>query len=184
MFVMSTFASLIGSQDFSGAVRLLDGEIDQLKPAFDATLQRLVQLYLNRGICNQRLQLNRKALKVREALRGMHDMTAKNCQPALSLPRLAIMSCSSRAHFKPPETLISQARRKLPSLACRSCCTVTPPPTHLLFCLQDFDAALALNPSSIKALLHKGQVLQALGKASVSGARPWCDSNCTLQLEQ
>lgn len=82
---MSSFVSLIGSQDFSGAVRLLDGEIDELKPAFDATLQRLVQLYLNRGICNQRLQLNRKALKVCEALRDMHDMTAKNLPACTSL---------------------------------------------------------------------------------------------------
>lgn len=61
---MASFASLIGSQDFSGAVRLLDAEIDQSRAGYEAALHRLVQLHLNRGICNQKLQLNRKALKV------------------------------------------------------------------------------------------------------------------------
>jgi hypothetical protein len=62
---MANFASLIGSQDFSGAVKLLDAEIDQTTASYVAALHRLVQLHINRGICNQRLQLNRKALKVR-----------------------------------------------------------------------------------------------------------------------
>jgi hypothetical protein len=61
---MASFASLVGSQDFSGAVKLLDAEIDQGKASYEAALHRLVQLHLNRGICNQKLQLNRKALKV------------------------------------------------------------------------------------------------------------------------
>jgi hypothetical protein len=35
-------------------------------------------------------------------------------------------------------------------------------------CVQDFDAALGFNPNSVKALYHKGQVLQGLHKAAVS----------------
>lgn len=61
---MASFASLVGSQDFSAAVKLLDLEIDQSRAGYEAALHRLVQLHLNRGICNQKLQLNRKALKV------------------------------------------------------------------------------------------------------------------------
>lgn len=34
--------------------------------------------------------------------------------------------------------------------------------------MQDYDAALALMPSNITALLRKGQVLQSLGKHAVS----------------
>jgi hypothetical protein len=61
---MANFAVLIGSQDFSGAVKLLDAEIDEAQAGYQALLHKLVQLHLNRGICNQKLQLNRKALKV------------------------------------------------------------------------------------------------------------------------
>jgi hypothetical protein len=134
--MMSSFASLIGTQDFSGAVRLLDGEIDELKPAFDATLQRLVQLYLNRGICNQRLQLNRKALKVREARRSMHDMTAKNL-PACTLLAdpcdYELQWVSAPLCHIVHATVINQARHQTPSLPYRPCCSATP--THPLVLL-------------------------------------------------
>jgi hypothetical protein len=38
--------------------------------------------------------------------------------------------------------------------------------------MQDYDAALALMPSNVNALLRKGQVLQALGKPAVSIKMP------------
>ncbi len=34
--------------------------------------------------------------------------------------------------------------------------------------MQDYDAAIALMPSNVAALLRKGQVLMALGKPAVS----------------
>lgn len=39
--------------------------------------------------------------------------------------------------------------------------------------MQDYDAALALVPSNITALLRKGQVLQSLGKNAVSSSRSY-----------
>jgi hypothetical protein len=42
--------------------------------------------------------------------------------------------------------------------------------SSLLCAPQDFDAALVLLPSSVKAMLCKGQVLQELGKPAVSGS--------------
>lgn len=61
---MANFASLVGSQDYSGAVKLLDTEISDARHSYEDAMHRLVQLHLNRGICNQKLQLNRMALKV------------------------------------------------------------------------------------------------------------------------
>lgn len=78
---MASFASLIGSQDFSGAVKLLDAEIDQSRAGYEAALHRLVQLHLNRGICNQKLQLNRKALKVGPARRSSGTWGAGRSPP-------------------------------------------------------------------------------------------------------
>lgn len=59
-----SFAAAVAQGDFSAAARLLDGAIDDEKANYASALQRLVQLHLNRGLCNQRLHLNRKALKV------------------------------------------------------------------------------------------------------------------------
>jgi hypothetical protein len=61
---------MVASQDFSGAVKVLDEAIDETRQDYTAAQFRLVQLHLNRGICNQRLHLNRKALKVRSQLLG------------------------------------------------------------------------------------------------------------------
>lgn len=79
---MSSFASLVGASDFSGAVRLLDAEIDQTSASYAAMQHRLVQLHLNRGICNQKLQLNRKALKVGGPVHGTQARAPKDhpCQ--------------------------------------------------------------------------------------------------------
>lgn len=46
--------------------------------------------------------------------------------------------------------------------------------------LQDFDAALALMPSSVKAMLCKGQVLLELGKASVSAVWKQKEAVCSV----
>eukprot|EP00878_Enallax_costatus_P044518 GHUV01053172.1.p1 GENE.GHUV01053172.1~~GHUV01053172.1.p1 ORF type:complete len:138 (+),score=27.26 GHUV01053172.1:204-617(+) len=89
-----SFAALVAAGDFGSAVKVLDGAIDETRQDYAAALYRLVQLHINRGYCNQKLNLNRKALK-------------------------------------------------------------------------DYDAALALMPSNITALLRKGQVLQSLGKHAV-----------------
>lgn len=61
---MTSFASLIGAQDFTGAARVLDSAIDETRQEYAAAQHRLVALHINRGICSQRLHLNRKALKV------------------------------------------------------------------------------------------------------------------------
>jgi hypothetical protein len=58
------FAALIAGADYTGAVKLLDSAIDETRTDYGAALHRLVQLHINRGICSQRLHLNRKALKV------------------------------------------------------------------------------------------------------------------------
>ncbi|WIA39655.1 hypothetical protein OEZ86_005727 [Tetradesmus obliquus] len=63
-----SFAVLVASQDFSGAVKVLDEAIDETRQDYTAAQFRLVQLHLNRGICNQRLHLNRKALKDYDAV--------------------------------------------------------------------------------------------------------------------
>ncbi|WIA19383.1 hypothetical protein OEZ85_004006 [Tetradesmus obliquus] len=59
---------MVASQDFSGAVKVLDEAIDETRQDYTAAQFRLVQLHLNRGICNQRLHLNRKALKDYDAV--------------------------------------------------------------------------------------------------------------------
>lgn len=59
-----SFAALVAAGDFSSAVKVLDGAIDETRQDYAAALHRLVQLHLNRGLCNQKLHLNRKALKV------------------------------------------------------------------------------------------------------------------------
>lgn len=61
---MASFASLIASKDYTAAVKLLDSAIDNTRQDYGTALHRLVQLHLNRGMCNQKLHLNRKALKV------------------------------------------------------------------------------------------------------------------------
>lgn len=61
---MAAFAKAVGQHDYSGAVKLLDAEITETQSNYAAAMHRLVQLQLNRGICNQKLSLNRKALKV------------------------------------------------------------------------------------------------------------------------
>lgn len=58
------FIDLIASADFSSAEKLITAAIDETRQDYDAALHRLAQLHLNRGVCNQRLHLNRKALKV------------------------------------------------------------------------------------------------------------------------
>eukprot|EP00879_Flechtneria_rotunda_P002192 GHRR01002378.1.p1 GENE.GHRR01002378.1~~GHRR01002378.1.p1 ORF type:complete len:405 (+),score=170.19 GHRR01002378.1:123-1337(+) len=114
-----SFASLIAIGDFSAAVKVLDSAIDETKQDYASALHRLAQLHVNRGICNQKLHLNRKALK-------------------------------------------------------------------------DYDAALALMPSNVNALLRKGQVLQLLGKhaeahvvweAASSLADPASDLEVLLEIQ-
>jgi hypothetical protein len=59
-----SFAALVAAQDYSSAVKVLDASIEETRQDYATALHRLVQLHLNRGLCNQRLHLNRKALKV------------------------------------------------------------------------------------------------------------------------
>lgn len=61
-----SFAALVAAGDFGSAVKVLDGAINETRQDYAAALHRLVQLHLNRGYCNQKLNLNRKALKVRQ----------------------------------------------------------------------------------------------------------------------
>jgi hypothetical protein len=67
---MASFAAVLSNQDFTGALKLLDSAIDETKQDYASAAHRLVQLHINRGICSQRLKLNRKALKVRFAVVG------------------------------------------------------------------------------------------------------------------
>jgi len=80
---MASFASLVVSQDFSGAVKLLDAEINETRQDYTEALHKLVQLHLNRGICNQKLHLNRKALKVGCSKHVMHAVSA-NLPPCVA----------------------------------------------------------------------------------------------------
>jgi hypothetical protein len=59
------YETAIGNQNFSAIIKLLDVAIEM----FDGTSQpkeEYAQLLMNRAYCNQRLQLFRKALKVRQ----------------------------------------------------------------------------------------------------------------------
>lgn len=60
-----TFAAVVATGDYSNAVKLLDAAIDDTRDEISIAKHKLEQLYLNRGLCNQKLQLYRKALKVR-----------------------------------------------------------------------------------------------------------------------
>eukprot|EP00775_Hariotina_reticulata_P011921 gene11921-12065_t len=96
------FAALVAAQDYSSAVKVLDASIEETRQDYATALHRLVQLHLNRGLCNQRLHLNRKALK-------------------------------------------------------------------------DYDAALALMPSNVNALLRKGQEARIVWQTAASVADPSSD---------
>lgn len=100
---MASFASLVVSQDFSGAVKLLDAEINETRQDYAEALHKLVQLHLNRGICNQKLHLNRKALKVSCSKHVMHAVSA-NLPPCVANSSLAAamdghQSLSIALHF-------------------------------------------------------------------------------------
>ncbi len=58
------YATLVANQNFSATIKVLDSAIQDAAQEHLNALAKLVQLHLNRGYCNQRLQLNRKALKV------------------------------------------------------------------------------------------------------------------------
>jgi hypothetical protein len=83
-----SFAAMVASQDFSGAVKVLDEAIDETRQDYTAAQFRLVQLHLNRGMCNQRLHLNRKALKVSH--HAQRSQKARNCFALLLLRRSPI----------------------------------------------------------------------------------------------
>lgn len=84
-FANGSFAAMVASQDFSGAVKVLDEAIDETRQDYTAAQFRLVQLHLNRGICNQRLHLNRKALKVRGRAQGSRRARKLLCSAAAGL---------------------------------------------------------------------------------------------------
>jgi hypothetical protein len=58
------FDQAVDQQNFSAIIKLLDVAVDMFDSAAQPQ-QELNQLLLNRGYCNQRLGLYRKALKVR-----------------------------------------------------------------------------------------------------------------------
>jgi hypothetical protein len=66
------YSAMVADQNYSGTLKALDGAIEGARAEHELVLRKLVQLHVNRGLCNQRLQLNRKALKVgrRTRLRG------------------------------------------------------------------------------------------------------------------
>lgn len=97
-------------------------------------------------------------------LHSAHDMSAKMCQ---------LGSLWLRAGW-PRKLQVSVVNGNIRTRWCEQphelsgiCCTCA-----VLLTTQDFDAALALSATNVKALLHKGQVLLALGKAAVSAIRP------------
>lgn len=57
------FGSLIADGNFTATLKVLDAAIDATSEQHASTLAKLVQLQVNRGLCQQRLGLNRKALK-------------------------------------------------------------------------------------------------------------------------
>ena len=58
------YSAMVADQNYSSALKALDGAIEGATAEHELVLRKLVQLHVNRGLCNQRLQLNRKALKV------------------------------------------------------------------------------------------------------------------------
>ena len=75
------FASAAAQSNFSSLIKLLDVAIEMFDGG-SQTQAELHELLLNRGYCNQRLQLNRKALKVRRD--GARTPTAPPaCLPGL-----------------------------------------------------------------------------------------------------
>lgn len=57
------FLAAVVDGNFSGTVKVLDAAIKEASAAAPPP-STLASLYVNRGFCNQRLQLYRKALKV------------------------------------------------------------------------------------------------------------------------
>lgn len=60
------FARLVGSGNFTATISVLDQALEAAQLEHAAVQAKLVQLFVNRGLCHQRLGLNRKALKVRD----------------------------------------------------------------------------------------------------------------------
>jgi hypothetical protein len=58
------FVTAVVELNFSAALKFLDAATKQIKENEPNDSQGLAQICLNRGYCNQRLQLYRKALKV------------------------------------------------------------------------------------------------------------------------
>ncbi len=90
------FSSLVASGDLSGAVRALDEAIVETKTDFAAALHRLVALHLNRGLCNQKLNLNRKALKVGAARRldSLRALCVRVLLYARQMAAAAVIECA------------------------------------------------------------------------------------------
>ena len=68
------YVALVGHQNFAGTLKVLDGQIEHCTEEYRAVLQKLAQLHLNRGYCNQSMHLNRKALKVSGWLHGVYEV--------------------------------------------------------------------------------------------------------------
>uniref|UniRef100_A0A383VVQ9 Uncharacterized protein n=1 Tax=Tetradesmus obliquus TaxID=3088 RepID=A0A383VVQ9_TETOB len=119
---------MVASQDFSGAVKVLDEAIDETRQDYTAAQFRLVQLHLNRGICNQRLHLNRKALKDYDAV-------------------LALMPSNVNALLRKGQVLQSMGKQAEARVVWEAATSLADPASDLEVLLE-IQAALAGNTSS------------------------------------
>ena len=133
------FLSSVVEQNHSATIKLLDTAIKAALEHRDTGA--LVNLYLNRGLCNQKLQLYRKALKVGGVWDG--DSTAPGRHNTAKA-----MGCSQGARVA----------------ADPSVCVLGVWPACVP---QDYEEAISLKPNCTKALYRKGAVLAALKKFEV-----------------
>jgi hypothetical protein len=93
----SPFASAVAKGDYAAALKALDEAIDKGNDERASLTARLAQMHVNRGVCHQRLHLNRKALKVRLILLarpGDGSPAARRARVARRLPPNAPSSSS------------------------------------------------------------------------------------------
>jgi hypothetical protein len=57
------FAGLVAEGSLTTTIKVLDSAIEAAEQQHAAAVAKLAQLHINRGLCQQRLGMNRKALK-------------------------------------------------------------------------------------------------------------------------
>ncbi len=104
------FIACIGQGNWAAAIKILDAEIKSSESTHQSpsAVPSLVFLLLNRGFCNQKLQLYRKALKVGDV----------DEDPLLQIP---LPIATLKTHLRLP--LRTMNKRCQPSLAASRRCT-------------------------------------------------------------